>query len=48
MPQQRGMKRAEKVTVRKRKLKVRARAANIRRVERQAEVAAKEGEAEKK
>lgn len=42
MAQQKGMKRAQKVADRKRKKEVRAKAANIRRAERQAEAAEKE------
>jgi len=42
MAQQRGMKRAAKVLVRKQKKRVQAKAANIRRVVRLAEVADKE------
>jgi len=42
MAQQRGMKRAEKVLARKQKKRVQAKAANIRREERRAEVAEKE------
>jgi hypothetical protein len=42
MAQQRGMKRAAKVLVRKQKKRVQTKAANIRRVERLGEVAAKE------
>ncbi len=45
MPQQKGFKRAQKVLVRKQKLRVKAKAANIRRVVRQAEVAEKEAAA---
>lgn len=48
MVQQKGFKRAQKVVVRKRKLVAKAKAANIRRVERQSEVAAKEAETAKK
>jgi hypothetical protein len=48
MVQQKGFKRAQKVAVRKRKLVAKAKAANIRRVVRQAEVAAKEAETAKK
>ncbi len=42
MAQQRGMKRAAKVLVRKQKKRVQAKAANIRRVERQGIVTAKD------
>lgn len=42
MAQQRGMKRAEKVLARKQKKRVQEKAANIRRVERRAEVGEKE------
>lgn len=42
MAQQRGMKRAEKVLARKQKKRVQAKAANIRRAERQAEAGDKE------
>jgi hypothetical protein len=42
MAQQRGMKRAAKVLVRKQKKRVQTKAANIRRVERLGEVSAKE------
>ena len=41
--QQKGMKRAAKVAVRKRKLAIKAGEANIRKIERKAELAAKEG-----
>jgi hypothetical protein len=42
MAQQRGMKRAEKVLARKQKKRVQAKAANIRRAERQADGVEKE------
>jgi len=42
MAQQRGMKRAEKVLARKQKKRVQAKAANLRRLERQVEVQEKE------
>lgn len=42
MEQQKGMKRASKVLTRKRKLKVNAKSANLRRLERAVEVADKE------
>jgi hypothetical protein len=42
MAQQKGMKRAKKVADRNRKQTVKKKAANIRRAERQTEVAAKE------
>jgi len=48
MPQQKGFKRAQKVVVRQRKLAAKALKANIRRVIRRAEVAAKEPEAAEK
>jgi hypothetical protein len=48
MVQQKGFKRAQKVLVRKRKLVAKAKSANIRRAERQVEVAAKEAETAKK
>ena len=47
MAQQKGMKRAAKVAVRKKKAKVNAKAAQARRVVRQAEVQAKEEAASK-
>ena len=43
MTQQKGMKRAAKVVMRKRKLTAKAKLANIRRTERQVELAEKEG-----
>lgn len=46
MAQQRGMKRAEKVLARKQKKRVQAKAANIRRAERQADGVEKEVKAE--
>lgn len=42
MAQQKGMKRAQKVADRKRKRVVKTKAANLRRIERQEEVAEKE------
>ncbi len=42
MPQQKGMKRAVKVAVRKKKAKIQAKVAQARRVVRQAELAEKE------
>ncbi len=45
MAQQKGMKRAVKVAARKKKTKTNAKAAQARRVVRQAEVAAKEAAA---
>ena len=44
MPQQQGFKRAQKVAVRKHKQAASAKKANLRRVERAGEVAAKEVE----
>ena len=44
MPQQKGFKRALKVAVRKQKQGVQAKKANLRRIERKAELVAKEVE----